>query len=698
MMKNFSKIPVNRLSAEEAAVELERLAAEIRKHDQLYYQKDAPVVADAQYDALRLRNEAIEKLFPGLVRADSPGKNVGAAPSAKFTKVTHSQPMLSLGNAFSVADVSDFLERVRRFLGLSQDAPLALTAEPKIDGLSASLRYEGGEFVLGATRGDGEVGEDITRNLQTVGDIPKHLKGDGWPDVLEVRGEIYIARPDFLALNARNRKEGKALFANPRNAAAGSVRQLDPAITASRPLRFFAYGWGEVSPNPFQEQIKALESFRRWGFRVNGKTKLFNELNQLEKYYDNIERIRATLDYDIDGVVYKINWLDYQARLGQAGRSPRWAVARKFPAEKATTVLLDIDIQVGRTGALTPVAKLKPVTVGGVVVSSATLHNADEIARKDIRIGDTVVIQRAGDVIPQVVEVVLRQRPRGAQPYRFPTLCPVCKSSAVREGDDVAVRCTGGLVCPAHRIERLRHFVSRNAFDIEGLGKKQVQAFFEKGLVHSPADIFKLEKMNQTLEPPIEEWEGWGEQSVKNLFAAVGERRTISFERFLFALGIRHIGDNNAALLARTYGTVEAFLAAIGEAVDMETQAYGELVNIDGIGPKVAAALMDFFGEEHNRKVVDDLLGEVAVEPAKAVSSSSPVSGKTIVFTGTMEKMSRSEAKALAERLRPNVSGSVSAKTDLVVAGPGAGSKLKKAVELGIDTLDEDGWLALIGG
>ncbi|MCH7806155.1 MAG: NAD-dependent DNA ligase LigA [Proteobacteria bacterium] len=698
MMKNFSKIPVNRLSAEEAAAELKRLAAEIRKHDQLYYQKDAPLVADAEYDALRLRNEAIEKRFPGLVRADSPGKNVGAAPSAKFTKVTHSQPMLSLGNAFSSTDVSDFLERVRRFLGLSQDAPLALTAEPKIDGLSASLRYEGGEFVLGATRGDGEVGEDITRNLQTVGDIPKHLKGDGWPDVLEVRGEIYIARPDFLALNARNRKEGKSLFANPRNAAAGSVRQLDPAITASRPLRFFAYGWGEVSPNPFQEQMKALESFRRWGFRVNGKTKLFNELNQLEKYYNNIERIRATLDYDIDGVVYKINWLDYQARLGQAGRSPRWAVARKFPAEKATTVLLDIDIQVGRTGALTPVAKLKPVTVGGVVVSSATLHNADEIARKDIRIGDTVVIQRAGDVIPQVVEVVLRQRPRGAQPYRFPAFCPVCKSSAVREGDDVAVRCTGGLVCPAQRIERLRHFVSRNAFDIEGLGKKQVQAFFEKGLVHSPADIFKLEKMNRTLEPPIEEWEGWGEQSVKNLFAAVNQRRTISFERFLFALGIRHIGDNNAALLARTYGTVEAFLAAIGEAVDMETQAYQELVNIDGIGPKVAAALMDFFREEHNRKVVDDLLGEVAVEPAKAVSNSSPISGKTIVFTGTMEKMSRSEAKALAERLGAKVSGSVSAKTDLVVAGPGAGSKLKKAAGLGVEVIDEAAWLKLAGG
>lgn len=697
MMKNFSKIQVNRLLAEEAAVELERLAAEIRKHDQLYYQKDAPVVADAEYDALRLRNDAIEKRFPGLVRADSPGKNVGAAPSAKFTKVTHSQPMLSLGNAFSAEDVGDFLERVRRFLGLSQDAPLALTAEPKIDGLSANLRYEGGEFVLGATRGDGEVGEDITRNLQTVGDIPKHLKGDDWPDILEVRGEIYIARPDFLALNARNRKEGKPLFANPRNAAAGSVRQLDPAITASRPLRFYAYGWGEVSPNPFTEQMKALESFRRWGFRVNGKTKLFNELNELEKYYDNIERIRATLDYDIDGVVYKINWLDYQARLGQAGRSPRWAVARKFPAEKATTVLLDIDIQVGRTGALTPVAKLKPVTVGGVVVSSATLHNADEIARKDIRIGDTVVIQRAGDVIPQVVEVVLRQRPRGAQPYRFPTLCPVCKSSAVREGDDVAVRCTGGLVCPAQRIERLRHFVSRNAFDIEGLGKKQVQAFFEKGVVHSPADIFKLEKMNRTLEPPIEEWEGWGALSVKNLFAAVNQRRTISFERFLFALGIRHVGDNNAALLARTYGTVEAFLAAIGEAVDIETQAYGELVNIDGIGPKVAAALADFFGEDHNRKVVDDLLGEVAVEPAKAVKSDSPISGKTIVFTGTMEKMSRSEAKALAERLGAKVSGSVSAKTDLVVAGPGAGSKLKIAAGLGVEVIDEAAWLKLAG-
>ena len=697
MMGGFPNIPGDRLSAEEAAAELERLAAEIAKHDKLYHQKDAPVISDAEYDALHIRNDDIEKRFPDLVREDSPSKIVGAAPSAKFGKVTHSQPMLSLGNAFSAQDVSDFLERVRRFLGLSEDAPLALTAEPKVDGLSASLRYEEGKFVLGATRGDGEVGEDITRNLQTVDDIPKELKGDDWPDVLEVRGEIYIAKSDFLALNNRNRKEDKPPFANPRNAAAGSLRQLDPAITASRPLRFYAYGWGEANPDPFNEQMQALESFRRWGFRVNGKTKLFNNINELEEFYNNIERARATLDYDIDGVVYKINWLDYQARLGQVSRSPRWAIARKFPAEKATTILQDINIQVGRTGALTPVAKLQPVTVGGVVVSNATLHNADEIARKDIRLGDTVIIQRAGDVIPQVVEVVLEKRPKGAQPYKFPDQCPACGSKAVREGDDVVTRCTGGLICPAQRMERLRHFVSRNAFDIEGLGKKQVQAFFEKDLVHSPADIFKLRQMNQTLEPKLQDWEGWGELSVSNLLKAVEERRRIAFERFLFALGIRHIGENNAALLARTYGTVEAFLAAMGEAVDMATPAYEELVNIDGIGPKVAEALIDFFREDHNREVVNDLLAEVTVEPAKAVRTDSPVSGKTLVFTGTLEKMSRPEAKALAERLGAKVSGSVSAKTDLVVAGPGAGSKLKVATELGIEVIDEDAWLKLAG-
>jgi len=696
-MTDAAKTQVGQLTSLAAAAELKRLAEEIRQHDIHYYQKDAPVISDAEYDALRLRNDEIEKRFPDLVRPDSPSKHVGAAPSSKFIKVTHNQPMLSLANAFTAEDVSDFLERVRKFLGLSEEAPLALTAEPKIDGLSASLRYESGKFVQGATRGDGEVGEDITRNLETVGDIPKVLNGDNWPEVLEVRGEVYMAKSDFQALNNRNRRDGKQVFANPRNAAAGSVRQLDPAVTARRPLKFFAYAWGEVKPNPFSEQMKALQSLKEWGFKVNDKTKLLNLINELDAYFNNIERTRATLDYDIDGVVFKVNWLDYQRRLGQVSRSPRWAIARKFPAEKATTILKDIDIQVGRTGALTPVAKLEPVTVGGVVVSNATLHNADEIARKDIRIGDTVIIQRAGDVIPQVVEVIKEKRPAAAQPFEFPDHCPVCNSKAVREGEDVVTRCTGGLVCPAQRKERLRHFVSRNALDIEGLGEKQVAAFFDKGWVHSPADIFKLEQRNQADPDPIEGWEGWGDLSAKNLFEAVAARRIISFERFLFALGIRHIGENNAKLLARNYGTVENFLENIKKVLDDNDETWQQLVSIDGIGPKVAEALADFFREEHNREVVHDLLKEVSVEPARAVKSSTPISGKTIVFTGTMEKMSRAEAKSRAESMGAKVAGSVSAKTDIVVAGASAGSKLKKATELGLEVIDEDAWLKLAG-
>lgn len=694
-MADVSSKKVKDLTREEARAELDRLAKAIARHDALYYQKDAPEITDAEYDGLRIRNDDIEKRFPGLKRTDSPSQKVGAAPSEKFRKVSHGLPMLSLGNAFSAEDIDDFVARVRRFLGLGEEE-IAFTAEPKIDGLSCNLRYENGRLVRAATRGDGQVGEDVTRNINTIADIPKELKGEGWPKVIEVRGEVFMAKPDFLKMNEENRKGGKQVFANPRNAAAGSVRQLDPAITASRPLKFFAWGWGEIAPNPFKNQIQALEMFKEWGFPVNNRVKLCKNGQDLDAFYHEIEAERAALNYDIDGVVFKVDRLDYQNRLGQVSRAPRWAIARKFPAEKATTILKAIDIQVGRTGALTPVAKLEPVTVGGVTVSNATLHNADEIERLGVRIGDTVQIQRAGDVIPQVVKV--EKHGRNSKPYQFPAKCPACGSLAVREGEDVVTRCTGGLVCPAQRKERLRHFVSRNAFDIEGLGEKQVAAFFDKGWVQSPADIFKLEKKNAKAEKPIQDWEGWGTLSVKNLFAAINKRREIPFERFLFALGIRHIGESTARLLARTYGKFETFLDAMKKAEDKASEAYAELVNIDGIGPKVAEAIVDFFREDHNREVIAELIREVEIRPARAVRKDSPVSGQTLVFTGTLEKMSRQEAKARAEALGAKVSGSVSAKTDLVIAGPGAGSKLKKAEELGVKVIDEDAWIKLAQG
>lgn len=694
-MADYSGIPVNELDEAAARKELKRLAEEIASHDKLYYQKDAPKISDAGYDALRLRNDDIEKRFGNLIRPDSPSKQVGAEASRKFRKVTHAEPMLSLANAFTKEDMEDFLARVRRFLGFSDGDEIVVTAEPKIDGVSASLRYENGVFAQGATRGDGTVGEDITENLKTIPNIPNKLKGEGWPDILEVRGEVYMARSDFLELNDRNRKSGGQIFANPRNSAAGSLRQLNPAITAARPLSFFVYGWGTVKPNPFKSQFKALEQLKSWGFVINEGIRKCRNINEIEDVFRQIEARRASLDYDTDGVVYKINRLELQSRLGMVSRAPRWAIARKFPAEQAQTIIRDIEIQVGRTGALTPVAKLEPVTVGGVVVSNATLHNADEIERKDIRIGDTITIQRAGDVIPQVVGVIKGKRPKGAQPYKFPAFCPVCKSSAVREGEDVVTRCTGGLICPAQRVERLRHFVSRNAFDIEGLGEKQVKAFWEKGLIHSPADIFRLEKANETLELKLQDWEGWGELSVTNLFQAIEDRRVISFERFLYALGVRHIGENNAGLLARTYGTVKNFLSSIDKASSRESEAYLDLVNVDGIGPKVADAIIDFLSEDHNKEVVSNLLREVSVKPAKKVAANTPISGKIVVFTGHMEKMSRPEAKARAEAMGAKVSGSVSAKTDLVVAGPGAGSKLKKATELGIKVIDEEKWLEI---
>ena len=695
-MQDSSRIPVENLDEAEARAELARLAREIKFHDERYHGEDAPVIDDAAYDAMRGRNGAIEARFPKLLRDDSPSKRVGATPAGKFRKVTHSRPMLSLDNAFSDDDVADFIGRIRRFLKLKEDDPVALTAEPKIDGLSASLRYEKGRLVVGATRGDGRVGEEITANLRTVSDIPERLHGGGWPQVLEVRGEVFMAKSDFALLNEVQEAAGKAPFANPRNAAAGSVRQLDPSITAARPLRFFAYSWGEISEMPFNTQQEAMETFSNWGFAVNPQTRLCLDLDDALAHYRTIEVDRAELDYDIDGVVYKVNRLDWQERLGMVSRAPRWATAHKFPAEKATTVLLDIEIQVGRTGALTPVARLEPVNVGGVMVSNATLHNIDEIARKDVRIGDIVTVQRAGDVIPQILGVDLAKRPKGTKPYVFPDRCPVCDSLAVREGDDVATRCSGGLVCAAQRVERLRHFVSRDAYDIEGLGKKQVEAFFTDGLVDSPADIFTLERRDAKMEIPLQEREGWGELSVANLFAAINQRREINMDRFLYALGIRHVGQAGARLLALNYSSLDGFLAAVHEARDEESAAYKELTGIDGIGPKVAGALVDFFREAHNRDVVAALQAQVTVADFEQPESDSPVAGKRIVFTGSMEQMTRSEAKARAETMGAKVSSSVSANTDILVAGPGAGSKLKKAAELGVQVLDEEGWLRLI--
>ena len=694
---------VEDLDGEGAEAELERLAAEIAYHDERYYQQDAPEITDADYDALRQRNAAIEARFPELIRPDSPSERVGAAPSEQFAKVTHAVPMLSLGNAFDDADVAEFLERVRRFLGLEAEEPLAVTAEPKIDGLSITLRYEQGRLVLGATRGDGSVGENVTANVRTIEELPERVAAEDFPDVFEVRGEIFMGHGDFAKLNTAQEEAGGKVFANPRNAAAGSLRQLDPKITASRPLRFFAYSWGETGTLPSESHKGVVDALARWGFPVNPLTRLCTSLEEMLAAHRQIEAERGSLGYDIDGVVYKVDSLALQERLGFVSRSPRWAVAHKFPAEKATTVLKDIEIQVGRTGALTPVAKLEPVTVGGVVVQNATLHNEDEIARKGILIGDTVIVQRAGDVIPQVLSAVLEKRPKTARAFVFPTVCPACGSHAVREvnpktgKEDVVRRCTGGLVCPAQAVERLKHFVSRNAFDIEGLGAKQVEAFYEEGRVMRPADIFTLEARDARAESKLEEKDGWGETSVRNLFAAIEERRNISLDRFIYALGIRHVGETTGRLLAKAYGTVEAFIAAMEAAGDTEGEAYADLQNIDGIGEVVADAIVAFFAEAHNREAVDALLEQVAPEPFEADETDSPVTGKTVVFTGTLEKMTRNEAKARAERLGAKVAGSVSKKTDYVVAGPGAGSKRKKAEELGVEVLTEEGWFELIG-
>ena len=701
--KDPSRIAPDALTAAQAKAELKRLAAEIASHDKRYYQEDAPTVSDAAYDALRQRNDAIEALFPDLVRADSPARRVGAAPAAKFAKVRHAVPMLSLGNVFDDEEVVDFANRVKRFLGLPADDPLAFTAEPKIDGLSCSLRYEGGRLVNAATRGDGFEGEDVTANVRTIREIPERLHGNRNPDICEVRGEVYMAHADFFALNERQAAEGKPVFANPRNSAAGSLRQLDPAITASRPLKFLAYAWGVMSEMPEDTQFGMLEWFRGRGFSVNPLTRLTRSVEEMIAVYRDIETRRATLGYDIDGVVYKVDRLDLQERLGFVSRSPRWATAHKFPAEQATTILNGIDIQVGRTGSLTPVARLEPVTVGGVVVTNATLHNEDEITRKDVRIGDTVRIQRAGDVIPQVLGVVIDKRPTPEpETYKFPTICPVCGSHAVREvnprtgKEDVVRRCTGGLICRAQVVERLKHFASRLAFDIEGLGDKQIELFFERGWIKEPADIFTLARRNRSIK--LEEEEGFGDLSVRNLFAAIEARRTISLNRLIFALGIRHVGETNAKLLARHYGTIEALRDGVAAAAEgPELEAYQDLNAVEGIGEVVADAIVEFFKEPHNREALDRLLAQITVTAMEEAKSDSPVAGKTVVFTGSLEKMTRDEAKAMAERLGAKVAASVSKKTDYVVAGPGAGSKLDKAREAGVNVLTEDEWFVLVG-
>ena len=681
------------LTREEAAAELERLSGEIAHHDDLYHRRDAPEVSDADYDTLRRRNEAIEARFPELVRDDSPSRRVGAAPSGGFAKVTHAAPMLSLGNAFDTGDVIDFYARIRRFLGLDEDEAVDIVAEPKIDGLSISLRYEDGRFVLGATRGDGSVGENVTRNLRTMDDVPDRLSGAA-PAILEVRGEVYMRREDFFKLNREREEAGESPFANPRNSAAGSLRQLDPAITAGRPLRLYAYGLGEHHGAVGETHWQYLRNLEAWGFRVNPLAALCNDAAQAIALHQRIAAGRADLDHDIDGVVYKVNRFDWQRRLGNVSRAPRWAVAHKFPAERAETVIEAISIQVGRTGALTPVANLRPVTVGGVVVGRATLHNEDEIERKGVREGDTVIVQRAGDVIPQVVAVVEAKRPSSAAPFVFPQRCPECGSLAQREEGEAVRRCTGGLICPAQAVERLKHFVSRDAFDIEGLGARHIEAFWREKLIERPGDIFRLADHRDALA----EREGWAERSVANLLAAIEERRSIAFERLVYALGIPQVGQATARLVARQYRTLPAWREAMLAAQDSEGEVYAELIDIDGIGPSVAADIVEFFREAHNLEAVRDLEAELQIAAPEAVAAESPVSGKTVVFTGTLETMTRAEAKARAESLGAKVSGSVSRKTDYVVVGSDAGSKARKAGELGVAILSEQDWREMVGG
>ena len=703
MPKKIShEISIDDLSKFQAKLELARLAVTIAVHDAHYYAQDNPEISDAEYDALRQINDAIEARFPDLVRADSPTYRVGISPSGAFQKIDHTVAMLSLSNGFEPQDILDFEERVRKFLGLKAGDQLDFTSEPKIDGLSIALSYQNGRLLSAGTRGDGSTGENVTANVKTISDIPQHIEASDFPDRFEVRGEIYMAHADFQELNDGLEVKAEKIFANPRNAAAGSLRQKDPRVTASRKLKFFAYAWGDFSGLPSDTQKGVIDAFGKWGLPTNPMTELSGNADGLLAAYMNIEERRSKLNYDIDGVVYKVNRLDYQERLGFVSRSPRWAIAHKFPAEKATTQLIGIDIQVGRTGALTPVAKLEPVNVGGVVVSNATLHNEDEIGRKDARIGDTVIVQRAGDVIPQIVEVVLDKRPKTSEPYKFPVLCPVCGSHAVREvhpttgKEDAVRRCTGGLICPAQAVERLRHFVSRNAYDIDGLGEKQIAAFYLSGEILRPADIFTLEARDGASDAPIAKREGWGKTSATNLFKAINARRTIGLDRFIFALGIRHIGGTTARLFAKNFETFERFQKIVLAARDSKTDAYAELINIDGVGDAMVASLVEFFDEAHNREAVVSLLEQVEVPEFVSNEVTTEISGKVVVFTGSLEEMSRSEAKAQAERFGAKVSGSVSKKTDFVVAGPGAGSKLKKAESLGLTVMSEAEWLKLV--
>ena len=689
---------VDKLSPAEAKAELKRLAAEIAQHDKLYHQKDAPEISDADYDALRRRNTAIEARFPDLVRADSPSKRVGAPPAGGFAKVRHAHAMLSLENAMNDDEVREFFQGVRNFFRDPKDvarvAPdtIAIMAEPKIDGLSCSLRYEKGRLVLGATRGDGVTGEDVTANIRTVKTVPQELKGKGWPDTIEVRGEVYFVKHLFAELNAERVKAGEPAFANPRNAAAGSLRQLDPAITATRPLYFFAYAWGEASKGFAHSHSDALAKFKEWGFAINPLSKLCHGVDAALNAHAKLAEQRANLDYDIDGVVYKVNDLDLEERLGFVSRAPRWAIAHKFPAEQARTVLKAIEIQVGRQGTLTPVAKLEPVTVGGVVVSNATLHNEDEIARKDVRVGDTVIVQRAGDVIPQIVSIVEDAAHAKRPKYKFPHECPECGSPAVREEGEAAWRCTN-LTCPAQAVERLKHFVSRNAFDIEGLGEKHIAEFWQDKLIRSPADIFRL-KAEQ-----LEEREGWGKLSAQKLIAAIASRKAMPLDRFIYALGIPQTGEATAKLLARHYRGFTRFRAAMTEAKDKDSAAWQELLNLHGIGEDTAADVVGFFGERHNRKVLDEIEAEIDINDYTApAAGNAPLAGKTIVFTGELQAMSRKEATTRAEALGATVTSSVSAKTSYVVVGAAPGSKATKARELGVKILSEDEWLKLARG
>jgi len=709
-VKNPSLIPVSELTAKQAKAEHARLTAEIAQHDKRYYQEDRPSITDAEYDELRARYNAIEERFPDLRTLESLSLKVGAAPSGKFKKVRHALPMLSLDNAFSDEDVVDFVARIRRFLKLDESEKIAFSAEPKIDGLSMSLRYEGGELVTAATRGDGTEGEDVTANIRTLDDVPQKLKGKAVPKVCEVRGEVYMTKRAFLQLNERQKAAGGQIFANPRNSAAGSLRQKDPSITASRPLGFFAYGWGEMSDMPADTQTGAIKWFEACGFKTNPLTRLCRSTDELIAFHRKIEEGRARLDYDIDGVVYKIDRIDWQERLGFVSRTPRWAVAHKFPAERATTVMRDVLITVGRTGVLTPTAQLEPVGIGGVVVSMATLHNEDYIKGvggkgeslregRDIRIGDTVIVQRAGDVIPQIVDVVIDRRPKDAKPYKFPRKCPCyLHTDVVREetatGEEGArARCTGEFACPFQKIEHLKLFCSRRAFDIEGLGEKQIELFFEKEWVKEPADIFTLEKKHRK---DLLEEEGFGETSVRNLFDAIDVRRTIALDRFIYALGIRHVGETTALALARGYGSWQAFHDACLKIAKGDAEAAVEMDALDQIGDTVIEAVKAYFGESHNRGIVERLKKQVEVLDAEKPKTDSVIAGKTVVFTGSLEKMTREEAKAQAERLGAKAAGSVSKKTDYVVAGPGAGSKLAEAKKHGVTVLTEDEWLKLI--